>query len=345
MEPLLLSLGNPEVMKLWTVIKVRILAGQACRSEDSRSLHVAVSGLAELPVGFDRQAVVVLIERLEAFCQIIMVVDAPYPSGVWTPGIPRGEVSLIRCPCLPQGQHYWLPSGDLAYGVGGQTTGGTSGAASQLSVEKGDAAKLLNLPLGVGAPLPESSADISKRVTGGVLLMNPIETGATIQYAISNQTFSMTPNFRQALPDSRAWDVRFERGQSFGSAHYTLSKGTYVFGSAGRGWDLYSQKFEVTIDNSANQEAFYYAIDNTEAEVPAGGRVTHKGDYPLLVRFDRGDGMQASQKAIEKASVSLVVALNRADGLWDLYPAGNFPGQKLAAAPQDASALERGCCE
>ncbi len=192
--------------------------------------------------------------------------------------------------------------------------------------------------------MPESDADVAKRVTNGVLLMNPEENRATIQYVLSNKNYSLTPSFKQALPEGQAWVVSFDRGAKYGLARYTLNKGTYMFGGGKRGWDLYNQKFQVTIDNGGNPDAFCYAIDNKEAEVPAGGRMTYSSEYPLLVRFDRGDGMQAAQKKIEKPNMALVVAMNAADGLWDLYPAANFPGQKLTRTGSEAPATA-GCCE
>jgi hypothetical protein len=189
-----------------------------------------------------------------------------------------------------------------------------------------------------------------------VLLMNPSDNATTIKYVLGNQNFSLTPSYKQTLPEGQAWVVSFDRGARLGTARYTLNKGTYVFAGTQRGWDLHSQKFQLTIDNSANTEAFYYAIDNKEAELAAGKQITHSSEYPLIVRFDRGDGMQAAQKKLEKASSSLVVALNSADGLWDLYPASNFPGQKLTrstatqperplvVAPSEAPSVTEGSC-
>jgi hypothetical protein len=324
MEPTFAALASPDVLNTWTVIKGRIVQGRAVTAGDIQRLQTALEAIAELPAGIDRDQLNIRMGRLVTFSNIIVLLSTPWPAGGWAPGIPTGAVSVIYCPCLPKDKHYWLPSGDLACGTGG---------TGELALNSGDATKLLDMPLGVGAPMPESDADVAKRVTSGVLLMNPVENRATVQYVLANKNYNLTPSFKQALPAGQPWVVSFDRGARFGTARYTLTKGTYMFGSSKRGWDLYNQKFQVTIDNSASAEPFYYAIDNQEAEVPAGGQVSHSSEYPLIVRFDRGDGMEPSQKKIEKPSVSLVVALNAADGLWDLYPSINFPGQKLSRAP------------
>lgn len=348
LEPMFVALGNAELTNLWTVIKVRIQQGQAASSDDLQKLQTALVALIEVPAGFKREECIARLSRLDAFGKIIVLLSTPYPAGGWTPGIPRGAVTVVYCPCLPKDKHFWLPSGDLACGTGGGT--------GELALTKGEAGKLLDLPLGIGEPMPDSDADVAKRVTNGVLLMNPADNATTIKYVLGSQNFSLTPSYKQALPEGQSWVVSFDRGARFGTARYTLNKGTYVFSGSQRGWDLHSQKFQVSIDNSANTEAFYYAIDNKEAELAPGKQITHASDYPLLVRFDRGDGMQAAQKKVEKAGMSLVVALNAADGLWDLYPAGNFPGQKLTrasalqperplvVAPMEAPSVSEGTC-
>ncbi len=320
MQPTLVLLADPAVLNVWMVVKVRFEQGQAVSNDDLQRLQAAIDAVVDVPIGVNRDELRLRIGRLMAFSKIIVVLSTPWPPGGWTPGIPSGTVNVIYCPCLPKDKHYWLPSGDLACGTGG---------AGQLSLASGEADKVLDIPVGVGEPLPPSDADVAKRVTGGVLLMNPAENGTTIQYVLGRKNYNLQPSFKQALPEGQPWVVNFDRGARHGTARYTLSKGTYVFGGSNRGWDLFNQKFEVTIDNSVNTDPFYYAIDNTQAEVPPGERARHDSAYPLLVRFDRGDGMQEAQKKVEQKSLSLVVALNRADGLWDLFPSSNFPGQTL----------------
>jgi hypothetical protein len=318
-EPMIVVLANPQVTAAWTVLKNRIAQGQAITPDDVQKLQAAL-GLVELPAGFKLEECHARMGSLVVFSKMIVLLSTPWPPGGWTPTIPAGVVNVVYCPCLPKDKHYWLPSGDLACGTGG---------TGQFALASGDAAKALDLPLGVGEPMPESDADVLKRVTSGVLLMNPAENAATIKYVLANKNYSLTPSFKQVLPDGQSYVVSFDRGARHGTARYSLNKGTYLFTGSQKGWDLVSQKFQVTIDNSANTDPFYCAIDNDEAEIAPGGKLTRASDYPLLVRFDRGDGMGHSQKKLEKAAMSLVVALNRADGLWDLYPSTNFPNDKL----------------
>jgi len=69
-----------------------------------------------------------------------------------------------------------------------------------------------------------------------VLLLNPEDD--TIAYNLNGTRFDMQPGFSQKLTTRPSWVVEFDRGGSFGTARYTLTKGAYKFIATDRGWDL-----------------------------------------------------------------------------------------------------------
>jgi hypothetical protein len=144
------------------------------------------------------------------------------------------------------------------------------------------------------------------------------------------------------LPDTQSWVISFDRGEEQGEAKYTLASGSYAFGSSERGWDLFSRKFKVTIDNSRGEDPFLYVVDNAHAEVPAGETKTHTSNYPLLVRFDRGDGGKEAKKRISRDATTLVVAVSPSDGFWDLFPADNFDPSSVAQRPEEPRTTKPG---
>ncbi len=202
-------------------------------------------------------------------------------------------------------------------------------------------AELLGIPLGVGEPIANTDSDIRKRVKDGVLIMNPKENATSIEYVLANQQYSIAPGYSQPLPSEKSWVIRFDRGQGQGEASYTLAAGTYTFESTAKGWDLFSRTFEVTIDNSGNDSPFNYVADNTAAEVAGGQRRTHSSKYPILIRFDRGNGgKEVAKKVLDKKS-SLQVGVSHGDGLWDLFPGDAANASQLADTTSPVSNTAR----
>jgi hypothetical protein len=225
--------------------------------------------------------------------------------------IPTGNTMVVVAPALSNGLIFAMPGGGLIVGSGG---------AGHLHVMTADASQLLGVPIGAGDPLPE--VDDAGIPIVGVLLRNPVENGATVQYVIDSQwNHTLQPGFSQQLDSAAPRQIGFNRGVGRGQAVYDLVEGTYAFGPAGGGWDLYRQTFSVTIDNSDGDQGFAYVVDNRRMRVPAGRSRTHKSDFPIVLRFNRGGPGQDSNKRITTPDEQLLVAVNPADGLWDLFPA------------------------
>lgn len=226
------------------------------------------------------------------------------------PPFPFGLIDLISVPGLPADDLSMYPDGSLVMGTGGQ---------GELGITEVDGSELLDFPVGAGEPTPDSESNFDKRVTSGVLLLNPEANEDTIHYLINDKNYSMAPKFSQPLDGDQKWTVRFDRGEDNGEAKYSLTNGSYAFGSSDRGWELYRQTFSVKVDNTAGQEPFYYNFDNKQSEVAAGQVASHTSDYPIFIRFDRGNGKEAKKKVLTKDAV-FQGAVNPEDGYWELYP-------------------------
>lgn len=331
---------DPDVADKLAELRNKIDAGEVITDEDMRQLDELINAVDQTkfppPAGLDPQQLHGLFEDVvfKSKDNAEIQHDAFPPDGMIA-GFPTGDVLMM--PGLPQDEMMLLPGGDMLVGTGGA---GEFGYAEQ------DARELLDINLGVGEPEPDSDANLAKRVKSGTFLMNPSETGAAINYIVADNSYAMQPGFTQVLPEGQTWVVRFDRGAGKGEAKYTLSEGSYAFGESGGGWELFRQSFSVSIDNRDNGNPFYVNIDNTQEEVPAGGTREFNSEYPILVRFDRGNGGEPAQKRIVKKGSHLVLAVNPSDGMWELYPESNFAGvarksDKKASSLQQALLREK----
>lgn len=71
-----------------------------------------------------------------------------------------------------------------------------------------------------------------------ITLVNPAGSGASVTYTLNGFRYTMRPGQTQTITADRAWTIIFGRGSRFGSARYSLSAGTYIFGVTNRGWEL-----------------------------------------------------------------------------------------------------------
>ena len=54
--------------------------------------------------------------------------------------------------------------------------------------------------------------------------------------------------------------------------------------------------------------------------VPAGGARTLSSIYPIVVRFDRGNGSEFVAKSTPLTVGNLQIGVNASDNLWDVFP-------------------------
>jgi hypothetical protein len=107
---------------------------------------------------------------------------------------------------------------------------------------------------------------------------------------LDGNSFTIDPGSSQELSGKESWLIQFERGGNNGSARYTLTDGTYTFSITNKGWELSSAVCDVTLDNSANAADFNYLNGDRVETVPAGQSKALSSRFPIVVRFDRGDG-------------------------------------------------------
>lgn len=305
--------NDPAVAEQLKNIETKFANNQAVTDQEINDLVTAVNASGKLDPSVSSADLNTLVTGVQGLSEANKMLSQSLPldpSAI--PSFPTGPTKIVMMPGLPEDDMVMLPCGGIMMGTGG------SGC---ICVSTVDGAELLDFPLGVGEPVADSDDNVAKRVKDGTLLLNPSENDATVNYVIANKNYSMDAGNSQRLSAGRKWVIRFDRGQDFGEARYTLADGTYVFVSSDRGWELRTQKFSVTIDNSESEEPFYYNVDNTQVKAAAGGTKTHSSPYPILVRFDRGGGGEAAQKKILEKDERILVAVNPDDGLWDLYPA------------------------
>jgi len=212
---------------------------------------------------------------------------------VWVPGLP-----VHSCICLGNGA----------------LMAGMVGPRGEICVSIGSAAEAMGMAVPAGPPLPEPEAEL---VTSGVVISNV--GNSEIHYNLNDQPFTMKPRYTQTLSANNTWTVTFDRGGLHGTASYTVSDGTYKFTPTDHGWELYKHTLKGTIDNGHNDFDFHYVVNNEHQTVAAGATRTHTSRFPLVVRFDSGNG-QTKQKQF---SDSIKVVAVADDGTLDLFDEKN----------------------
>ncbi len=218
---------------------------------------------------------------------------------------------MIFDPTMPVGTAIVL--GDHAVLIGRQGDG-------PLEIDTGNAAQALGLPLVSGTPLAEAEG---AEVSEGVLLVNPSSSTGTINYNIDGTHYVAEPGMSQKLPplpDGRNWLIEYDRGAQFGQAAYTLTPGTYYFTPTELGWQLYRQHFELVLDNSQSNQQFNFIFRGDDLIVPAGGARTLRSNYPIVLRFDRGNGTDFVAKTTYLTTGNLEIGVSANDNLWDVFP-------------------------
>ena len=251
-------------------------------------------------------------DRLQTWVQARKLIAEATPGKGRTAHLPSGDdVNLIFDPTLAVGTVVVLNDDAVLIGHDGHNA---------LRITEGNAAEALGLPIVTGTPLPEVQG---KEVTDGVLILNPAETQGTVNYGIDGNHYVARSGMRQVLPprnDDRHWVIEYDRGADQGPARYTLRSGTYRFAPTELGWQLYRERYSITLDNSESEQEFNFIFHGEDMIVPAGGTLTLNSKYPVVVRFDRGNGGDFVARKTPQNVGTIQVGVNAADNLWDLFP-------------------------
>lgn len=81
---------------------------------------------------------------------------------------------------------------------------------------------------------------------GWIRLVNPIQTGGTVHYAVDGIQFSLRPGERHEIPQGQAPEIEFHRGDDFGFTKVVLQEGDYVFTVGRTGWNLAPTKRDIS---------------------------------------------------------------------------------------------------
>lgn len=198
------------------------------------------------------------------------------------------------------------PTGLGGTGAGGTGAGGAAGQGAGTGSPLGPggarpqpypmppAAAPLVQPQPAPKPAPPPAMQDARRV----LVVNPAETNGPVNFAIDGKPLTLASGQVQNEPGKDSVIIEFDRGIGDARARYTLKTGTYRFSVTDKGWELYPTTYTVTLDNGANNGDFYYTRDGVEEVVPAGKAKTITGNFPVAIRFDRGDGGMPAERSL-----------------------------------------------
>ncbi|HQU43178.1 MAG TPA: hypothetical protein PK867_10215, partial [Pirellulales bacterium] len=246
------------------------------------------------------------LDELDTWVRIQETLDEAQPDIGAATVLPNGRVKLIKNPNLSVGTAVVL--NDSTVMVGSRGHGG-------VEIARGNAAEALGLPVVDDDPLPDAEGAPQR---SGTLIMNPRKHGETIRYVLNGEEYIMRPGTSQRLPTGRPWQIEYDRGANAGVAEYSLSDGTYVWTPTEHGWQLFKQRYDVTVDNTRNPQDFHFVVNDEPMMVRARHTRTIRNAYPIVIEYDRGNGSHMASKAIN-FSGNVEVGINAQDNLLDMF--------------------------
>lgn len=250
------------------------------------------------------------LDDLAAWIQVQEILDEAEPDTGAAKVLPKGRVKIIKNPNLSVGTAVVMNNATVM--VGSRGHGG-------VEITRGNAAEALGLPVVSDDPLPDSEGAPQR---SGTLITNPRKHGETIRYVLNGEEYIMRPGTSQRLRTGQSWRVEYDRGANAGSAQYSLTNGTYVWTPTDRGWQLYKQRYDVTIDNSRNPKDFHFVMNDEPMVVRAGHMRKINNPYPIILEYDRGNGAGMVSKSVS-FSGNVEVGVNAEDNLLDLFTEQN----------------------
>lgn len=270
------------------------------------------------------------VKTLKIWVEARKLIETAIPAKGAVAKLPAGsDVTIVFDPTLASGTAIVLSHTAILIGRDG---------ASPLTITTGNAAEALGLPIVTGSPLPDAEGE---EINSGILISNPNSTRGTVNYNLNGNHYVSKAGMQQRLAENnngRPWVIEFDQGGKFGRAIYTLLPGTFYFTPTDRGWQLYRQKYEVLLDNSQSNQEFSYVFRGQNEIVPAAETRTLTSNYPVYIRFDRGNGSQFVTKTTSLTVGSLQIGVNANDNLWDLFPMDGNKREPARLQPFNADA-------
>lgn len=294
-----------DVRRMLSRLDQNVEKNQASLPQDVADLDKAIGKISATTPAISE--VTPLVDTLRNWVRVREFVEKATPQKGSVAKLPAGKISLIHDPGSPLGTAVVL--GNDALLIGNQGRG-------PLTITMGNAAEALGLPIVTGTPVDEAEGEEMKE---GVMLVNPLRTKTTMNYNVNGTHYVMEPGMAQRLPAGTEWVVEYDRGQNYGPAAYTLGQGTFYFTASDQGMQLFEQRFDVTLDNSQSNQEFNALVAGENFTVPAYGSRTITSKYPIVVKYDRGNGSAFVARSMY-FSGNVQVGVNSEDNLWDLFP-------------------------
>ncbi len=91
-----------------------------------------------------------------------------------------------------------------------------------------------------------TNTQLDKASPAWIRLVNPIQTGGTVHYAVDGIQFSLRPGESHEIPQGAEPEIEFHRGDDFGFTKVVLQEGDYVFTVGRTGWNLAPDKRDIS---------------------------------------------------------------------------------------------------
>lgn len=192
----------------------------------------------------------------------------------------------------------------------------------------------LPIPIGVSSPAPDAPPAETVASDYRVLLRNPAENERPISFRILRRDRSSAGDFMVESDDEISvtlgsrHDKRIIefRSANEGVKQFTVGHGAYHFRVESSRWNLHaSGTFPVKIRNEHGIAEFHFVSDNERHVVPPGESLDLESNFPVVVEFDRGDGIEKARRRLEKGDYT--VAIDRESSTWDLFADVQLPGE------------------
>jgi hypothetical protein len=315
-----------DVKRLMARLEQDVEKNKAAIRQDVADLEAAVGKLAATPAAADLTEAV---KTLMTYANARHLIDSATPQKGLVAKLPTGNVTMIFDPSLPRTTAVVLSDECMLIGNEGH---------GSLVISTGNAAEALGLPIVTATALAEAEGE---EITDGVVIINPKRSRGTVNYNINGHHYISEPGFKQHLQAGPQWVIEYHRGGNFGSSRYTLTPGTYHFTPTDLGWQLYRQRFEIVLDNSQSNQEFNFIFRGEDLTVPAGSTQTLNSDYPIVARFDRGNGSQFVAKQVPITVGTVQIGVSASDNLWDLFPTNENRRETAKLKPFNAEGVRR----